>query len=279
MTMDDIERAVGWAGHEGWNPGMMDAACFAATDPQGFIGGWLGDRMIASISVVNYDAAFAFLGFYIVDPDFRGRGYGYKLWQHALLHAGPRMIGLDGVLAELENYQRSGFGLAYHNIRFGGVAPDNGAPLADDGVTITALDHATAQLQRCDRQAFPAARPAFLDAWIGADGHHGVAAHRGANLAGYGVIRPCQTGFKIGPLFATDRDVAQAMLQTLLTKAGVVPGKDQIFLDVPEPNKVAMALAQDIGLEPVFETARMYTGVPPDIALNRVFGVSSFELG
>ena len=277
--MDDIERAVDWAGREGWNPGTMDAACFATTDPQGFLGGWLGDRMIASISVVNYDAAFAFLGFYIVDPDFRGRGYGYKLWQQALLHAGPRMVGLDGVLAELENYQRSGFGLAYHNIRFGGVAPDTIAPLANGDVTITALDHATPQLQRCDRQAFPAARPAFLNAWIGAETHHAVAAHRGEDLAGYAVIRPCQTGFKIGPLFATDRDVAQALLQTLLTKARVVPGKDQIFLDVPEPNKVAMALAQDFGLEPVFETARMYTGVPPDIALNRVFGISSFELG
>jgi len=279
MSMPDIERAVAWAAREGWNPGAMDAACFAATDPEGFMGGWLGDRMIASISVVNYDPGFAFLGFYMVDPEFRGQGYGLALWQQAILHAGPRMIGLDGVVGEQESYRRSGFGLAYRNIRFGGVAPDAPLPETADDISITTLNAATQQMQRCDRHAFPAARPVFLDAWIGAKGHHAVAAHRGEDLVGYGVIRPCEVGFKIGPLFATDRGVAQALLQTLLVNGGVVPGSDQIFLDVPEPNKDALAMAQELGLEPVFETARMYTGITPDIALNRVFGISSFELG
>jgi GNAT superfamily N-acetyltransferase len=279
MSMPDIERAVSWAAREGWNPGPMDAACFAATDPAGFIGGWLGERMIASISVVNYDPAYAFLGFYIVDPAYRGHGYGFALWQQAIRHAGPRKIGLDGVVAEQENYRRSGFGLAYRNIRFGGVAPDAASLEIAEDITITPLNEATQQMQRFDRHIFPAARPAFLKAWIGARGHHAVAAYRGEDLAGYGVIRPCEVGFKIGPLFAADRGVAQALLQSLLVNASVVRGTDQIFLDVPEPNKDAMALAQEIGLAPVFETARMYTGAAPDIALNRVFGVSSFELG
>jgi hypothetical protein len=33
------------------------------------------------------------------------------------------------------------------------------------------------------------------------------------------------------------------------------------------------------GLEPVFETARMYAGAPPAIPVDRVYGVTSFELG
>ena len=41
----------------------------------------------------------------------------------------------------------------------------------------------------------------------------------------------------------------------------------------------AIALAQDFGLAPVFETARMYTGAIPPLRLQRVFGVTSFELG
>jgi hypothetical protein len=32
-------------------------------------------------------------------------------------------------------------------------------------------------------------------------------------------------------------------------------------------------------MQPVFETARMYTGPDPDIDLQTVFGVTSFELG
>ncbi len=74
MSPADIDRAVEWAAAEGWNPGISDASCFATVDPDGFIGGWLGDRMIASISVINYRPYFAFLGFYIGDAAYRGQG-------------------------------------------------------------------------------------------------------------------------------------------------------------------------------------------------------------
>jgi hypothetical protein len=53
----------------------------------------------------------------------------------------------------------------------------------------------------------------------------------------------------------------------------------KIFLDVPSINRDAVALAQDRGLVPVFETARMYTGAIPPLRLERVFGVTTFELG
>jgi ribosomal protein S18 acetylase RimI-like enzyme len=277
MSPPEIERAVAWAAREGWNSGAGDAACFAVTDRQGFMAGWLGDRMIASISVVNYDPGFAFLGFYIVEPEFRGQGHGLALWQQAVKHAGSRLIGLDGVASEQDNYRRSGFELAYRNIRFGGFARSR--PARDQVLTITALTRPTAQVEQFDRQVFPAPRPAFLTAWFAADGHHALAAFRNGELAGYGVIRPCETGFKIGPLFASERDVAAALVQALLSDAQVDPEADQVFLDVPEPNKAAMALARGLGLAPVFETARMYTGPAPDIMLDRVFGVSSFELG
>ena len=42
---------------------------------------------------------------------------------------------------------------------------------------------------------------------------------------------------------------------------------------------VALALARRHGMQPVYETARMYTGPDPDIDLQTVFGVTSFELG
>jgi len=56
-------------------------------------------------------------------------------------------------------------------------------------------------------------------------------------------------------------------------------GGGEIFLDVPSVNRDAVALAQDHGLAPVFETARMYTGAIRPLRLERVFGVTTFELG
>jgi hypothetical protein len=40
-----------------------------------------------------------------------------------------------------------------------------------------------------------------------------------------------------------------------------------------------VALARGAGMTPVFETARMYRGGDPGLPLDRVFGITSFELG
>src|SRR5262249_18491596 len=157
---------------EGWNPGLADAPCFAAVDPDGFLVGELDGVPAATISCVNYGERFAFLGFYIVQKDVRGRGYGRRIWDTALAHAGPRLIGLGGARAKQRTYRKAGFRLAYTNARYGGTADTQGAPPAN----ITALTEVPlATVEACDAAVFPAPRTAFLRAWIGSPGHIGRA--------------------------------------------------------------------------------------------------------
>jgi GNAT superfamily N-acetyltransferase len=271
MRPDEIAIAVDWAAAEGWNPGLADAACFATVDPGGFLVGEIDGTPAATVSCVNYDAGFAFLGFYIVRQHLRGRGHGLRIWNAAIAHAGTRVIGLDGVVAQQENYRKSGFVYAYANVRYGGTVAAPDAPPTD---VVALADVPLAAVEAYDGTVFPASRPAFLRAWIGAPGHVGRALVRHARLAAWGVIRPCRKGRKIGPLFADDRAAAEAVLAALLAGGG-----GEIFLDVPGINEDAVALAQDLGLSPVFETARMYTGAIPPLRLERVFGVTTFELG
>ena len=271
MRPAEIAIAADWAAAEGWNPGLADAACFATVDPEGFFIGELAGEPAATISCVNYDARFSFLGFYIVRPDLRGRGYGLRIWNAAIAHAQTRVIGLDGVVAQQENYRKSGFRLAYANVRYGGTIAAPPAPAGAVGLT----DIPFAAVEADDATVFPAPRAAFLRAWIDTPGHVGRALVRDGKLAAWGVIRPSRTGHKIGPLVADDRAAAEAVLAALLKGAGDGP----VFLDVPSVNRHAVALAQDLGLAPVFETARMYTGAIPPLRLERVFGVTTFELG
>jgi hypothetical protein len=234
--------------------------------------GELDGEPAATISCVNYDARFSFLGFYIVRPDLRGKGYGMRIWNAAIAHAGGRVVGLDGVVAQQDNYRKSGFALAYANIRYGGTVIAPPAPRAD---VIALSDVPFAQVEADDATVFPAPRSAFLRTWIGTQGHIGRALLRDGRLAGWGVIRPCRQGRKIGPLVADDRAAAEAVLSALLAEAG----GGEIFLDVPSVNREAIALAESFRLAPVFETARMYTGAIPPPRVERVFGVTSFELG
>ncbi|WP_375304304.1 GNAT family N-acetyltransferase [Bradyrhizobium sp. A11] len=271
LRPDEISLAIEWAAAEGWNPGRYDAACFAIPDAQGFFVGEIDGEPAATVSCVNYDDRFAFLGFYIVRADLRGSGHGLRIWNAAIAHAGSRVIGLDGVVAQQDNYRKSGFQLAYANIRYGGVVAAPVKPPAD----VVALDTIPfALVEADDTTIFPARRSAFLRAWINAPGHVGRALLRDGKLAAWGVIRPCRTGSKIGPLVADDRTAAEAIVQALLAS---VDG--EVFLDVPAVNREAIALAEALGLKPVFETARMYTGAIPPLRIDRVFGVTSFELG
>lgn len=272
MRPDEISIAVDWAAAEGWNPGFADDACFATVDPEGFFIGEVEGVPAATISCVNYSDSFAFLGFYIVRADLRGRGYGLGIWNAAIAHAGPRVIGLDGVVAQQQNYRRSGFELAYANVRYGGIVA---APSVPPAGVVALTEIPVAAVEACDATVFPAPRTAFLRAWINAPGHSGRALVRDGRLAGWGVIRPCRKGHKIGPLVADDRATAELVLSALLASVG----GGEIFLDVPGINRDAVALAQDLGLAPVFETARMYTGAIPPLRLDRMFGVTTFELG
>lgn len=267
----EIALAVDWAAAEGWNPGLCDAACFAIPDAKAFFVGEIDGEPVATVSCVNYDDRFAFLGFYIVRSGFRGAGHGLRIWNAAIAHAGNRVIGLDGVVAQQDNYRKSGFRLAYTNIRYGGVVAARQAP-AD----VVALDKVPLGLVEADdATVFPAPRSAFLRAWINAPGHIGRALLRDGRLAAWGVIRPCRTGSKIGPLVADDRAAAEAIVQALLASAD----HGEVFLDVPAINPQAVRLAETAGLSPTFETARMYTGRIADLRLDRIYGVTSFELG
>ncbi|WGD56015.1 GNAT family N-acetyltransferase [Bradyrhizobium sp. CB1650] len=272
MRPEEISLAIDWAAAEGWNPGLADAACFAIPDAQGFFLGEIDAEPVATVSCVNYGAAFAFLGFYIVRAPFRGAGHGLRIWNAAIAHAGSRVIGLDGVVAQQDNYKKSGFQLAHANIRYGGTVAAPPSPPAD----VVALESIPfAMVEADDATVFPAPRSAFLRAWIDAPGHIGRALMRDGRIAAWGVIRPCRTGRKIGPLVADDRAGAETIMQALLASAG----GGEVFLDVPAVNGEAVAMAESFGLTPVFETARMYTGPIRPLRLDRVFGVTSFELG
>ncbi|MCS3730723.1 GNAT family N-acetyltransferase [Bradyrhizobium betae] len=272
LRPEEIALAVDWAAAEGWNPGRSDAACFAIPDAAAFFVGEIDGEPVATVSCVNYDDRFAFLGFYIVRSGLRGAGHGLRIWNAAIAHAGARVIGLDGVVAQQDDYRKSGFRLAYANIRYGGIVTASAKPPAD----LVALDTIPFALVKADDSTvFPARRSAFLRAWIKTSGHVGRALMRDGRLAAWGVIRPCRSGHKIGPLVADDRASAEAVVQALLASTG----GGEVFLDVPAVNREAIALAETLGLKPVFETARMYTGPIAPLRIDRVFGVTSFELG
>ena len=126
-----------------------------------------------------------------------------------------------------------------------------------------------------DNSCFPTPRPKFLKAWISQEDSLALGVLRDDHLAGFGVIRRCREGCKIGPLFADDATFAENLYTSLIAFA---PG-ESVYLDVPENNPAATALARKFDMQEVFGCARMYLGPTPSVAIDRIFGVTTFELG
>ncbi|MEH2370070.1 GNAT family N-acetyltransferase [Nostoc sp.] len=271
MKRSEMDLAITWAATEGWNPGKYDAQSFYQTDESGFFLGELNGEPVGCISAVAYDPHFAVIGFYVVKPQFRGQGLGIKIWKTAMDYLGAdRNIGLDGAVAQQDNYKKSGFQIAYNHIRYEGV----GGGVVPAGI----VDLKTVpfeDLVAYDRQFFPSKRSLFLQHWIEQPESTAFGFLKNGSLAGYGVIRPAHTGFRVGPLFANDEQIAEALFQALLAQNPHAP----VFFDVPDANLQAIDLVQRYQLQPVSQTARMYTKEIPSLPINRIFAVTSVELG
>lgn len=275
LSLGELGVLIDWAAEEGWNPGLDDAAMFQAADPEGFIGAFVGDKMVAAISAVAYGRDFGFIGLYICRPDMRGKGYGKAVWSAGMARLAGRTIGLDGVEEQRANYQRKGFEPVYETIRYsgrlanrsagGGSGPPTTARLTPDMVP---------DIVAYDTLCFPAPRTSFLRRWLQPP-HRATAAVTSREMAGYAVARSCRDGFKIGPLFA---DNAQTALELVEYLAIACQGGD-LNIDVPATRMDFIATLEAAGFSPTFSTTRMYQGPPPKPDASRIFGVTTLELG
>jgi GNAT superfamily N-acetyltransferase len=271
----DVDRAaevaVSWAEAEGWNPGLDDAERFLHADPQSFLAAELEGEIVATVSCVLYADSYAFIGFYIVRSGLRGRGIGSPMFDRALERASGRIVGLDGVPEQQAYYERRGFVPAHRNVRWhttGGGARPNG-PIELSSVPFE-------ELLSFDSAVFGSERERFLRTWIERPPGHALAWLEDGELAGYGVLRRCRVGAKIGPLFADDEEVAATLMSGLLAAAD--PGTD-VFIDMPAANPRTSALRAERPMDASFETVRMYRNGRPPEDVHRVFGITTFEFG
>jgi GNAT superfamily N-acetyltransferase len=272
MDLAEVEATIDWAAAEGWNPGLHDAECFHAIDADGFFMGVLDGRAIARGAALNYDANFSFGGLYIVDPAYRGQGYGLKLFEAMRDHVGTRNNGIDGVVEMQEKYKQMGYRFAHRDVRYR-FTPERPREVALALQPLAALPFSA--VAEYDRRHFCAPRETFLRRWITQPGAVSLGAPEGERLRGYGVMRQCREGHKIGPLFAEAPEIAEALFDALCSEAWGEP----VSIDVPEPNRAATALVQGRGLEPVFECARMYLKGDPGLPLSRIYGMTTLEAG
>ncbi len=276
LDPDGLKTLVSWAEAEGWNPGPYDASVFFATDPEGFYGYYNNGELIAGGSIVSYNGQFGFMGLFIVKPEYRSAGLGRQLWYQrrdtllSRLNEGAA-IGMDGVIAMQPFYAKGGFEIAFRDERYVRTGAAFGIHKNINAIGEEDLDAILAY----DALCFGFPRPQFMQPWLFLPGNKTFKYAEVDMLRGFAVVRKLISGYKIGPLFADNAMIAEELYKACLN---AVQG-EQLYIDIPVCNGAAVQLVKKYEAEYVFECARMYYGTPPKVDMNKVFGITSFELG
>lgn len=270
---DEMDFLIDLAAAEGWNPGLRDGDAFYAADPEGFLVAEKDGEKVGCISGVSYGGIYGFLGFFIVLPDYRAQGIGHDMWAAVERRLEGHVNGMDGVVAQQENYRSAGYVKYHRSVRYKNVT---GGERFESPLIAPASSVDFADILAYDKRAFGVEREAFLRAWLAMDNAIPQVIVDEGRIRAFGCIRECRAGWKIGPLFADNLQYADIMYRSLCSR--VEPGSE-VFLDVPETNEAAMQLAQHYAMDSVFETARMYNKEPLPTENELIFGITSFELG
>lgn len=201
MTRSEFDIVISWAAAEGWNPGLPDPDVFWQTDPDGYFALEHNGEMIGSGSAVSYDGQFGFMGFFIVKPEYRGKGMGGQLWLNMRDTLRERLnpgtaIGIDGVFNMQQTYAKTGFVFSHRTLRMEGVA-ENNIDSCDFAAIKPVADDEIEALIEADAHWFGFKRQRLLSAWLKMKDSHSLVYKDASKILGYGTIRPCQKGFKL----------------------------------------------------------------------------------
>ncbi|KAG0308046.1 hypothetical protein BGZ97_000189 [Linnemannia gamsii] len=332
------EQFFTYCNSEQWNPGHKgnDLEILYNADPKGFFistvetpttpasNGTNADtkkqpikeERVSIISAVRYGEDQGWLGCYIAPPKHRGRGYGLATFNRALEHLTPdtrESIGLDGVMAQIENYRKSGFTeIAWLNERRHGSAVElvetQERELAKkicrnevDGLVLLPDPNVDLdQLPGIEAQYSGLKRPQFVKDWVQFHANHpeenrvAVAffspdkkdEKSGKPLVlGYACVRPATSSYRVGPLYAVNGDVAKKLLVKAAVEIVQAEKKTPLGvpltfdIDVPDKNPAAIKIFDGLGWKNTFPLLRMWRGKIPECDVNGVFGITFPEGG
>jgi len=261
-TYEDMKLFLEWANIEGWHESEADVNAFYNIDPQGFFIGELNGEPVSMISLVCY-SNYAHLAFYIVKKEFRGRGFGLAIWQHAIKYAEGKVqvLGLDAVQQEEKDYEKSGFKpfdtLTIYRTKARGTR---------DECLLDIRDLPLDEIAEYDEKYFGSSRKGYLEAILKQEGVNGFAIKQDGQIKGYGITRKNDISNRIAPLVAENQEFARQIANGLQS---LVEGQN-VDLIVFGSNQEAQTLVQD--WQSVVTFQRMYKNGVPKNDPSKLFG-------
>ena len=271
MTRADIPDGLRLSGAAGWNQRESDWRFLLEGNPGRFVVAVRDGRVIGSGGAVGYGTSLAWVCMILVDPSERGHGIGTRIVSGVLERLSDmRSVGLDATPFGLGVYTRLGFVETSRLLRME-APPTSGEedespvrPLApSDFSSVLALDREVFGADRGEVLRAAAARaPAFV-------------ADRDGVIAGYCFGRDGARSRQIGPVVASDLEIASSLVVTSLVSDLGQP----VVVDVPADRGDWLELLHEFGFEEKRPLVRMFRGAPPAGHPERQWAICGPEFG
>jgi GNAT superfamily N-acetyltransferase len=245
LTLDDLPACLDLAADRDWpREEHKWRLLFDVGEVYGIVD---GEELIATTIVTRYGGGAA-ISMVLVAARHERRGLGSRLMRHVLERSGDGSVMLYATELGRPLYERLGFesvGAATAHVgRWDGAVAEPLSRPATDRDAIAALDAAVTGLERA---ALMARLPAFAE--------QVRVVERDGELAGYAATWQNVDALQVGPVIATDEQMARALITDLAA------GDDRrLRVDIGHEWPALRAWATDHGLAPGSPVTRMAVG-------------------
>ena len=294
-SAEDIQFAIELGIPIGWEDNVdYDGLLYYSADSQGsYIGEIEGQKISLVIMALYGNKEFCHIGHFIVDPKFRGKGYGKKTWDYAWCQIPENcMMSLNAEPDMVQKYETLyGFKPAWKDTKFACSAmkisclPSTSSQL----VIARTRDCQLNELVDYDESVFGYRREPLVKTALSLPACEGwVACDQQGEILGYCNIKKMtrkETMWLVSPLYANNISVATILLKKA---ASFVVAEDQtaVFsVTVPEINVPGLEMIKSVSTKVIYQGTRMFARVLPVIMqentskMQRVFSLCSLTIG
>lgn len=255
MDSADIPAALALCRAAGWNQIAADWAIYLEYGKGGARVLLHDKQVVGTVTAVDYQQRFGWIGMVLVDERLRRRGSGTRLLSMALEHLRPcETVKLDATPAGRRVYLPLGFVEEWGLMRMETLAVP---VLVRNQIAVRTMGpEDRARVMEWDKDVFGADRSAILWRYRDLAPDYAWVAERGGALMGYAFGRHGFRWDQAGPVVAESRDAAQALLAATLARH---PGRP-ILVDSRLADPEWITWLRDIGFAEQRPYTRMYRG-------------------
>lgn len=212
MRAADLEACLALSTLQGWNQLREDWAMFLAFQPRECFVACVGDRLVGTLTAIDYGGRVAWIGMLLVHPDLRRRGVGRGLMTAALEALGTcETIKLDATPAGRPLYAQLGFVDEYELSRLTAARAKWSAIPAGAASVEPCQATDLEDVLALDLPVFGVDRRRVVARWYERLPQAAWVTRRDGRITGYAMGRPGAHFATIGPVIATSEADACAL--------------------------------------------------------------------